>query len=158
MKNFRTEFKWSLIFSVVMLGWMYLEKTWGWHDEKIAKHALNTLWFGIPALIVYFFALRDKRETDLGGKMEWKQGFVSGIILSVLIAILSPLVQYIIHTYISPDYFDNGIQMALENGKTTKENAEAYFNLNSYMIQAGLGGLCMGMVTGAVVALFVKKQ
>jgi hypothetical protein len=48
--------------------------------------------------------------------------------------------------------------MALENGKTTKENAEAYFTLNSYMIQAGLGGLCMGMVTGAVVALFVKKQ
>jgi len=38
------------------------------------------------------------------------------------------------------------------------ENAQAYFNLKSYMIQSAFGALAMGVVTAAVVAFFMKSK
>jgi uncharacterized membrane protein YvlD (DUF360 family) len=95
---------------------------------------------------------------DYNGKMTWKQGFISGIILSVIIAIISPLTQYITSTVITPDYFTNVIKFVVDSGKMGQEAAEGYFNLKSYVLQSIFGALTMGIVTSAVVAFFVKKQ
>jgi len=158
MKNFQIEFRWALIFSIAQLFWTYLEKAVGLHDEHIGQHAIYTNLFAIIAIILYVLALRNKKNDFFKGSMNWKQGFVSGMILSVFIAIMSPLVQYIISTYITPDYFQNVIDFAVENGKMTIENAQGYFNLKSYMLQSAFGALAMGLVTSAVVAFFVKSK
>ena len=158
MKNFRIEFRWALIFSMAQLIWMYFEKAIGLHDEHIDQHAIYTNLFAIVAIVIYVLALRNKKNDFFNGSMNWKQGFISGIVLSVLIAIISPLVQYIISTYITPDYFQNIIDYAVENGKMTLENAQGYFNLKSYMLQSAFGALAMGLVTSAVVAFFVKSK
>ena len=76
MKNFQIEFRWSLIFSIALLLWMYLEKSVGLHDEHIGKHAIYTNLFAIVAIIIYVFALRDKKKSFFNGSMNWKQGFI----------------------------------------------------------------------------------
>lgn len=158
MKNFRIEFRWALIYSMAHLAWMYLEKAIGLHGEHIGQHAIYTNLFGIIAILIYVLALRNKKTDFFNGTMNWKQGFISGIILSVFIAVMSPLAQYIISNYITPDYFQNIIAFAVENGKMTLENAQGYFNLKSYMLQSAFGALAMGLVTSAVVAFFVKSK
>ena len=40
----------------------------------------------------------------------------------------------------------------------SQEDAEAYFNLNSYIVQSIAGALMMGVVTAAIVALILKKK
>ncbi len=50
-----------------------------------------TNFFAIIAIAVYVFALLDKRKRDFGGRMTWIQGFVSGVIISIIVALLSPL-------------------------------------------------------------------
>src|SRR5690606_26545271 len=107
---------------------------------------------------IYVLALLDKRKTAYQGKMSWKQGFISGIILSVIIALFSPIVQYITANTISPEYFPNAIKHIVDSGKMGQEIAESYFNLKSYVLQGVFGALSMGIVTGAIVAFFVKKQ
>jgi hypothetical protein len=47
---------------------------------------------------------------------------------------------------------------AVENKLMTRETAELYFSLKSYIIQSSIGGLSMGVVTSAIVALFVKTK
>ncbi len=158
MKNYITEIKWGAIFFVVSLLWMYFEKAMGWHDELISQHAIYTNFFGILAVAIYFFAIAEKRKRFFHGKMNWKQGFVSGIILTIVIAVLSPVGQYITHYAISPDYFENVINYSVESERMTRENAESYFNLNSYIIQSVAGALMMGVVTAAVVALILRKK
>ena len=158
MKNFRTEIKWGVIFTLATILWMVLEKALGWHDALIAKHAIYTNFFAIIAITIFVFALIEKRNKDLGGKMTWVQGFVSGIIISVIVAMLSPLAQYITHEFITPDYFQNAIDYAVENDVMTLENAEAYFNFSSYRIQAAFGALGSGIVTSGIVALFIRKK
>jgi len=158
VKNFQIEFRWALIFSMALLVWMYFEKVIGLHDEHIGQHAIYTNLFAIIAIIIYVLALRNKKNAFFNGSMNWKQGFISGMVLSVFIAIISPLVQYIISSYISPEYFDNIIAHAVENGKMTLKNAQGYFNLKSYMLQSAFGALAMGLVTSAAVAFFVKSK
>ncbi|QCX02031.1 DUF4199 domain-containing protein [Aggregatimonas sangjinii] len=158
MKNFKIEFKWAVIFIMVQFIWMYIERATGLHDEHIAKHLIYTNLFGLVAIVVYVMALRDKKQNFFNGDMNWKQGLLSGIVLSVIIALFSPLTQYIISTYITPGYFENIIAFSIENGKMTLENARGYFNLKSYILQSAFGALTMGIVTSAVVAFFVKSK
>lgn len=158
MKNIKIEIKWALIFVVMMLAWMMMEKSLGWHDEKIAQHATLTNFVAIPAIIVYVLALLDKKKSYYHGQMSYKQGFISGLVITLIVALLSPLSQYITSEFITPEYFANVINYAVESGQMTQTDAEAYFNLKSYLIQSVIGALVMGVVTSAIVAIFVKSK
>lgn len=158
MKNRVTEIKWGIIFTVFMLLWMTMEKLLGFHDEKIEQHAIITNFVAIPAILIYVFALLDKRKRDLNGKMTYVQGLISGIIISLVVAVFTPLTQYITSTLISPNYFENIIAYTVENDMMTKEAAKDYFNLKSYIIQSTIGAPIMGFITTAIVALFVRKK
>ncbi|SOE19613.1 Protein of unknown function [Spirosomataceae bacterium TFI 002] len=157
MKSIKIELKWAIIFSVVMLLWMVLEKTLGWHDKLIAKHAVYTNFFAPIAILVYVFALLDKKKS-LGGEMGFKTAFVSGSIISMLVALISPLAQYITHNYITPDFFTNVQTYAVESGNMNIEEAKAYFNFKGYVYQSFIGALLMGIATTAIVAIFVRSK
>lgn len=159
MKNLRIEVKWGIIFTIALMLWTLLERLLGWHDEHINKHQYYTLIFILPAFIIYYFALVEKRETYYAGQMSWTQGFVSGLVISVVVALLSPLSQYISHTFISPDYFNNIIEYSVESGQVeTRAEAEEYFNLPSYIIQSMIFAVISGAVTAAIVAIITKKK
>ncbi len=158
MKKFSIEIKWGIIFTIISLIWMFFEKGMGWHDENIAQHAIYTNLFAIVAIVLYVVALLDKRKNFYHGKMTWSQGFISGIVISIVVAVLSPLAQYITHKFITPDYFPNVIDYSVQSGAMTREAAEEYFNLTSYIIQSFFFALVVGVVTSAIVAFFVKRK
>lgn len=155
--RFKLELKWGIIFTITALLWMIFEKAMGWHGTKIELHAIYTNFFAILAILIYVLAYRDKRKNG-SGPMQWKHGFFFGLGIAVVVTLLNPLSQWIISTLISPEYFPNAINYAVENGKLSQEEAEAYFNIKNYIIQGTFGGLIMGAVTGAIVALFIQKR
>ncbi len=157
MGNYKVEIKWALIFTVVGLLWMVFEKAMGWHGPKIEQHPIYTNFFALVAIAIYVFALREKKQS-LGGTMTWKQGFIAGVIISLIIMVLTPLSQYITHAFISPEYFQNAIQYAVDNDKLTQEKAEQYFNMKSYVIQSAIFAPVVGIVTSAIVAIFVRSR
>jgi len=158
MKKFALEFRWAFIFIVMMLLWMLLEKMAGLHDVHLDKHATYTNFVAIPAMLIYFFALRQKRIRDYGGYMTWTQGFISGIIISLIVGVLTPLMQYITATIITPDYFANVTEFTVSTGKMTLADAEAFFNLKNYIIQSSMAAPMMGIFTSAFVAMFTMKK
>ncbi|MGX7666088.1 DUF4199 domain-containing protein [Flavobacterium pedocola] len=158
MKNFKIEIKWGIIFAVASLVWMCIEKMVGLHDKHIDKQFLYTNIFAVFAILIYVLGLRDKKKHFFNGQMDWKQGFVSGIVITIVVAVLSPLTQVITNTLITPDFFSNAIAYAVEHKKMTQELAEAYFNLSSYIVQGIFGALSMGVVTSAIVAFFLKSK
>lgn len=46
----------------------------------------------------------------------------------------------------------------VESGEMTQADAEAYFNLESYMLQATVGNAVMFVITSAVVVFFLKSK
>lgn len=157
MKKRLIELKWGTIFVLALLLWTVFERLMGWHGERIDQHESMTLLFSIIAITIYVFALLDKRNTDFKGFMSWKQGFVSGFFISLVVAILSPLSQVIIHYVITPDFFNTITEHTVETGQMTREDAEAYFSLSGYIVQSMVGALGMGIVTSAIVAVFTKR-
>lgn len=158
MKGRKIEIKWGVLFILVGLIWMVFEKTMGWHDVLIDKHATYSMFIAPIAIAIYVFALLDKKRNFYGGKMTFKQAFVSGLFITLVIVILSPLSQYITSIYITPDYFNNVIEYSVSSGKMEQQAAEDYFNLHNYMIQAVTGAAIMGILTSALVAVFVRSK
>lgn len=158
MSKFKIEIKWAFIFLLMSLVWMLLEKVVGLHDVHIDKHPIYTNLVAIPSIVIFVFALLDKRNNHYNGSMTYVQGLISGIVISAIIAVFTPLTQYIISTYITPDYFANAIKYSVEKGGSTQEKAEAFFNIENYMMQATFGGLIMGVLISAIVSIFVKKK
>ena len=93
--------------------------------------------------------------------MSWKQGFISGCIVSVIVAILTPVALYISMTYVSPVYFPNMIEYSVENYPDvypTRADAEAYFSMSNYIMQSAIFAVIVGVITSAIVAIFVRKK
>lgn len=158
MKKYAIEIKWGVIFVAVMLLWMLFEKLMGWHDMYIDQHAVYTNLFAIPATLLYVLALLDKRKHYYDGTMTWKQGFLTGLIVSVVVMVLSPLAQWITHFVITPEYLPNIIDHSVSTGKMTLEQAERYFTFSNYLWQSTVAALVMGAVTAAIVAIFTRKS
>lgn len=159
MKNIKIEIKWAIIFSIVGLIWMVLEKITGLHGKYIDYHLYLTNLFAIPAIIVMVMALKDKKKNFYNGQMYYKKGLISGIILSIFIALISPLTQWITSYVITPEYFPNVIKRSVEIGyyKTTEE-AQANFNYKNYAVQGAIGALIMGIVTTAFAMIFLRTK
>ncbi|MHC1776699.1 MAG: DUF4199 domain-containing protein [Lentimicrobium sp.] len=158
MKKITTEIKWALIFVAMTLVWMVLERLAGLHDIYIDKHPLFTNFIAIPAILVYVLALLDKRKRDYNGFMSYKQGFISGLFITAIVTVLSPLTQVITSLLITPDYFRNIIDYTVSQGIKSQEEAEKYFSLESYIIQGLIGAPVMGIITSAIVAVFTLKK
>jgi len=158
MSTYRIEIKWAIIFVIMTLVWMVIERLAGLHSTHIEKHVIFTNFIAIPAIAVYVFALLDKRKNFYNGSMTYRQGFLTGIIITLIVTILSPLTQSITSFIITPDFFANMIQYAVNTGNMTQEAAEGYFNLKSYIIQGLIGAPIMGLITTAIVAIFTRKN
>jgi len=158
MKKLKIEFKWAIVFTITLLAWMLLEKTLGWHEENIANHWWLTMLFAPFAIFIYLLAVREKRRRVYNKKMTWLQGFISGVILTVFVALLSPISQYITHNYITPEYFKTVIEYSVTNDLMTRTKANDYFNITHYMWQSVFGALVFGVGTAAIVAVFTRKK
>jgi hypothetical protein len=159
MKNISIELKWAIIFSLMGLVWMLLEKLTGLHSTYIDYHLYLTNLFAIPAIWVMVLALKDKKKRHYSGNMTYLNGLMSGIVLSIFIAAISPLTQWVTSFVITPEYFPNVIKRSVELGyfKTTAA-AQANFNYQNYAIQGAIGALGMGIVTTAIAMIFLRTK
>lgn len=158
MGRIMMEIKWALIFVTMSLVWVFGERLTGLHSTHIDQHPLYTNLVAIPAIAIYVFALLDKRKNYYGGKMSYKQGLISGFVLTLIITLLSPLTQYLASAWVSPDYFNNAIEHAVKVESYTRDQAESYFNLRNYIVLVLVTTPVMGLVTSLIVALFTRKS
>ncbi|MCH7415190.1 DUF4199 domain-containing protein [Belliella sp. R4-6] len=158
MNNLKIELKWAVLFILMGLVWILLEKSFGLHDKYISQHAIYTNLIALPSIAIYIFALLDKRKNFYEGKMTYLQGVFTGLIITLFVTFLTPVSQYITSMYITPEYFPNVIDYVVSSGQMTMEEAKAYFNLESYLYQSVIFAPIAGTVTTLIVAIFTRKK
>ncbi len=158
IKKISIEIKWALIFVGVSLFWMLIEKWTGLHSTNIDKHSTYTNLMSIPAVFVYVLALLEKKKNFYEGIITYKQSFISGLIITLIVTIISPFTQIITSLVITPEFFPNIIEYSVKTGALTKEAAEQYFSLSNYIIMGLIGAPIMGVLTTAIVSIFVKSS
>ena len=158
MNKIKIELKWAFIFTIFTLVWWLLEKTLGWHDEKIANHFWLTLLFFPFVVFMYVLAIREKRRRHYSKRITWKQAFLSGLLLSIFAAALSPISQYITHNYITPEFFVNVKESSITNNLMSIEAANEYFNLNGYMYRSIIACIVGGSLVSALVGFLLRRK
>jgi hypothetical protein len=158
MKNFSIEIKWALRFTLLILAWAIGEKAIGLHDEYINNYGILTNLFVLPAILFFYLAINEKKKYVYNNSMNFRQGFVSGMVMSFIIALLNPFAQYVIYKSITPDFFDHIIAYKVNNHYMTLENAKIYFNMKTYLIESTFTALSKGFITGALVSLILRNK
>jgi hypothetical protein len=158
MGKYKIEFKWSFIFIGALIAWSFLEKIIGFHDKYIDLHATFAMFFMIPAIWIYVLAMKSKKNTFYPGKMSYLQGFVTGLTITIIVTLFTPITQWLISYVVAPDYFENIIAYSVELGYDSVEEARAYFNYQNYAMQSSLWTFIMGLMTSSIVAFFVRSK
>ena len=158
MKNYSIEIKWALRFTLLSLAWAIGENAIGLHDKYIHDYWKCSLLFILPAFLFFYLAIAEKKKYFFSNEISWKQGFITGIVISFIIALLNPIAQYVIYKSITPHFFENIIKYKIENTTMNIKTANEIFNLKAYLIQTTFGGLSYGIITGAIVSLLIKNK
>lgn len=153
MNKYSVELKWSLIYGIVYLLWMVLEKTLGFHTDKALKEPLFNLLFIPISFIIYLLALKDKKKNVFNDEIEWKEGFASGIVLSFLVTVISTTVVYITFSFISSNFFETAINMS-----KNQEIAKINFNLPVFVKNNIFDKLSFGVVFTAIISYIIKSK
>lgn len=143
---------------VISLMWSYLERSAGLHDAQIEDHALYSNLFGIFALAVYAMCIFEKKRNYYHDRMDWTRGFLSGLTLTVMIALLSPLIQYIVLEKISPEFLLNMKSYYVSRNEAGKALADAMFSFRGLLLQAIFNIMSMGVVASAIIAWFARSK
>ncbi|MBB5437811.1 hypothetical protein HDC92_001485 [Pedobacter sp. AK017] len=158
MEKYKIELKWAFIFTAMYLLWMTMEKLAGLHDKYLEQQQLISMFVLVPAIIIYALAIKDKKKNHYAGTITYKQSFMSGLLLTIFVVLLSPISQLITSHIITPDYFANVIAHTVKSRMFTQEQAEAQFNIKSYIITSIIGGLVTGIIFSIVISVFTKSK
>lgn len=135
MKKIKIEIKWAFYYILMTLVWMLAEKLTGLHDAYIDYHMYLTNLFILPSILFMVLALKEKKKKFYDNKMSYSQGFLSGLIITLIITLFSPLTQWIISYVITPEFFTNVIKRSVELGYYSNiAEAEKVFNYSSYAL------------------------
>ena len=157
MNNWKIEFKWGIIYTLMSLLWMVGEKLTGLHDQYIHLHPIYTNLILIPAIVLFVLAFREKKKS-LGVDYTFNKAFQSGIRMTLIIAALAPVATVISTQLISPDYFQNAIAYAAEQDFMTAEQASEYFSLSNYSVQSLIGAATLGIFLSAIIGFFTRVK
>lgn len=158
MKQFSIELKWAFNFFIASMLWMMLEKFLGYHDDKIQYQPLFSMLFGLITLVIYIFALKDKKINFYHNQMNWREGFVSGLTLSLVIALFTTMIEYTKHHVISPYFLVTMQKIIVGQNKMTLENAENFFTFSNTLSQSIFYVISFGSVLAALISLVIKSK
>lgn len=157
-KDYRIEFKWAFIFMGALLSWSIVERLLGFHDRCIEQHPYFSLIFAIPAISLYALALGEKKRTFYNGQMTFKLGFMSGMLITLILTLFTPFIQFVILELISPDFLANLMEYSVKSGHDSLEDAQAFFTYSNYAVQSSIWALLSGVITTLLVAFFVQTR
>jgi hypothetical protein len=156
MSSYSYEIRLGLLLALSGLLWVTLEYAVGLHTVYIPLHPKVTMIYALVPIFIIYKAITHRRDVVLGGALPWGQGIAAGMVVSAVTALLGAPGQWVFHRFINPGFFPAMIDYAVTHGKATQAEAEGYFNLKSYAMQATVGPLAMGLMTSIMVTAVAR--
>lgn len=160
----RTALKWGFLTAFFTFLWLSLEFAVGLQTEYIAYHPVITLLALIIPLLCLYYGLREVKLQQ-PESFSFSKALLTGLCISGVAALFSIAGQWFFHHWVNPNFFSNMISYAesraLAQGVdvlVARREAEAYFSLESYLLQAVGGALIGGAVISAILAIFMRRR
>lgn len=158
LKKIHLELKWSINFGIAYLLWIILEKSCGLHDQHIANYPLYSNGFILITVVLFYVALLDKRKHVYRGEMTQTNGFLTGLVLTLFISLLTPFLIRISLQYITPDFFIHIKENMITSKKMTANQAELFYNYKSYLLQTLFLNFSLGILCSAIFSFVLTTK
>ncbi len=156
------EIRYALIVVLFTFLWWIFEYLLGVHDIYIRYNLV----FSILGLSVIgagtMLSIWSRREDRFTG-LSFSEAFKSGMIVTLIVVIFTPLVQFFFHTVINPEYLPNlierSVNLAYEYGRSAHKARElgiSLFTVANMMWIVPLGYLISGAAFSAVGAYLFR--
>ncbi|MEL7002842.1 MAG: DUF4199 domain-containing protein [Bacteroidota bacterium] len=156
--RYKAELKWGIMLFVATIVWVLFEKLMGWHSDNIDQHAVYSALYDVVFVLIFAFAYKSRRRQVSMENFQWKDRLTLGLGITLVITILSPLTQAIIHKMISPMFFENIIKLAVDNDLMSIQEAEAKFNLPNYIVENLIGTFILGLICTLALSFFFRNR
>lgn len=161
---FKIALKYGVFIVLFTFLWICLEYWAGIHSDYIDYHPLATLLSLVVPLILLYLAMREAQRED-GGTFTYVDALKTGLVVTLVVAVLNPLLQWVFQQVVFPDYLEamqaNAEALQLAQGidvEVARRVATEEYTLNSFLLRAFLGALAAGVVMSAILALFVRDK
>lgn len=160
MKKLGIEIKWAALITCLTVLWFVGEKLLGFHDN--ANRSVSVVVFGIIgfyALVFacYYFAYREKKKVIYQNNWSIKEAFKFGLLLTSMVAMLSPIAQYIMYESIAPDYFEQ-LKSHLTENHINAEMLIENINLTSYIRNGIIDTFSYGIIFTIGLSYLMKTK
>lgn len=163
---FKIALKYGVLIVLFSLIWISLEYLVGLHTEYVGYHPLVTLLtLVIPLLFMYFGIREAQRSQRFVSHFSYSDAFKTGLSITLVVALLNPLVQWLMYSVALPGFFESmqaGAQANLLAQGVDVEMAQRLaaedYSLGRYLWQAFVGTLVGGVVISAILAFFVRDK
>jgi uncharacterized protein DUF4199 len=143
----------------------------GWNDPAnpnvMMSILLGLISFGISVTMIVL-AVKTHRDQELGGYMSFGRGFTTGMLTTLVYAVIATVWMVIFFSFINPDMFDaieaNMMQQWEDQGMTDEQIDQAkgfasMFTGPVFMtIATFLGSLFWGAIISLIVSAVMKKD
>ena len=160
----KTALKWGFLTALLIFLWLTLEYLVGIQTDYIAFHPVITLLTLLIPLLCLYYGLREEKLKD-PRQFSFSKGLLTGLLISGVAAVVGVVGQWAFHTWVNPDFFNSMItyqeSKALAQGidvLVARREAEAYYSLESYLLQSIGGALIGGAVVSAILAFFMRYR
>lgn len=148
------------------LVWLYLSYYLGMHDKGVGSIQVMGLISVFISVIGYLFALRALMKKF--PETQFLEGLRSGAMIAGVVAVIAALAQLGYFLVINPGWTEHMVSLTrefyLESGLSENEASEyaegarKTFGLTSYMIQAALGAIIIGMISTTVIMAILRNR
>jgi hypothetical protein len=160
------ELKWGVMIGAANMVWLYLSYYLGMHESGLVMIQVMTLISVLISVIGYLLALRALAKKF--PEIEYLEGIRSGAIIAGVVALFAAVAQVGYFKLVNPGFTDQMVELTrsyyLESGLSENEagqfaeGAKKTFGMVSYMIQSALGAVIIGMISTAIMMLFLRRR
>jgi hypothetical protein len=165
---FKSEIKFGIITGAGICLWILTEFLLGFHTVRMNIGEYSMYFVVIIPLITIYYGIKEKRDTQNKGVISLGSGIKTGLMISLIAAVITSIFIIVYFNYINPKYFEYGIAYQKEKfylkGKTNIElseqlkNIKAVFSFINQLLFQILGTVGTGFIISVVLSFILKKN
>jgi uncharacterized membrane protein YhaH (DUF805 family) len=160
--------KWGLITGMVYVIYLLGSTMLGLSENGMGAGMLGGLFITVATFIPIFFGVKEIRDEERNGYLTLSQGFISGLKIALIAAVINALFMALYMTVINPGFIDMilakteeqwvEMNMSDEQIEQSKKWTGYFMNPVFFTATSLVVTIMMGMVKGLVSGLILKKD
>lgn len=164
----KTDLKFGIITGITVCAWILIEFFLGFHTTRLSVGEYSSYFAIVIPLVTLYMGIKEKRDRYYKGKITVSAGIRTGLMITLVSAIITTIFLVIYYNYINPDFIQIGLALQkhriILTGRTELEIAREMekireiFSFTHQLLYGILSTLGIGFVISLALSVLLKNN